>query len=115
MVGRYFNALRFAQGKYYNGEVSITSKLTRRGQTTLPSEVRKRLRASAGDTLEYELTDEGVLLRVKQPDLDEALAEYLGAFRGTKYKNKADAIKRSRESRGWDEDDEQLFDDWTDE
>ena len=95
--------------------MTVTSKLTKRGQTTLPAEVRKRLHASAGDTLEYELTDEGVLLRVKQPDLDEALDGYLGAFGGDGYTDSADAIKRSREVRGWDKDDAELFEQWSDE
>ena len=95
--------------------MTVTSKLTKRGQTTLPAEVRKRLRASAGDTLEYELTDEGVLLRVKQPNLDDALESYLGAFEGSSYKDEEDALKQSREARGWNEGDEALFEQWSDE
>ena len=95
--------------------MSVTSKLTKRNQTTLPAEVRKRLRAGPGDTLEYELTDEGVLLRVQQPDLDETLAGYLGAFEGNTYKDTEDALQRTREARGWDEDDAELFDTWADE
>ena len=92
--------------------MTVTSKITKRGQTTLPAEVRKRLRASAGDTLEYELTEEGVLLRVKQPDLGKVLEDYLGVFGGNDYADESDAINRSREARGWVEDDEALFDTW---
>ena len=95
--------------------MTVTSKLTKRGQTTLPAEVRERLRASAGDTLEYELTDTGVLLRVRQPDLGPALDEYLGVFAGGGYADAADALARAREARGWDEEDAELFERWAEE
>ena len=95
--------------------MNVTSKLTKRGQTTLPTEVRKRLGASAGDTLEYELTDAGVLLRVRQPDLAAALDEYLGVFAGGGYADAADALARAREARGWDEGDAELFERWAEE
>ena len=114
-------ALHFKQGRFYNAVVAdetattVTSKLTKRGQTTLPSAVRKRLHASAGDTLEYTLTDEGVLLRVKQPDLGVALEDYLGVFTGESYADAADALAKAREARGWDEEDAKLFERWAEE
>jgi len=92
--------------------MTITSKITKRGQTTLPDEVLKRLRASAGDVLKYELTDEGILLSIKQTNLDEALESYLGAFSRSGYPDPKDAIMRSRQARGWDDNDEKLFDKW---
>jgi antitoxin PrlF len=38
------------------------SKVTAKGQTVLPREVRERLRLKPGDTLRYRLTDDGVVL-----------------------------------------------------
>lgn len=89
--------------------MSVSSKLTKRNQTTLPAEVRKRLRAKPGDTLEYDLTDEGVTIRVKRPDLGEVLKKYLGVFGGEGYESEEDFLKQSREARGWDEYDEEIF------
>lgn len=44
----------------------ITSKVTSRGQTTLPRKVRDALHLREGDRLSYELTDNGVLIKPHQ-------------------------------------------------
>ena len=41
----------------------ITSKITKRGQTTLPRQIRNALQIEAGQSLVYEVTDDGVILR----------------------------------------------------
>ena len=41
----------------------ITSKLTTKAQTTIPQAVRRALRLGPGDQLQYELREDGVLLR----------------------------------------------------
>ena len=41
----------------------ITSKITKRGQTTLPRQIRNALQVKAGQTLVYEVTNAGVILR----------------------------------------------------
>ena len=41
----------------------ITSKLTSKAQTTIPQPVRRALALQPGDDLEYELREDGVLLR----------------------------------------------------
>lgn len=41
----------------------ITSKVTSRGQTTLPRQVRNALQSRPGQSLIYELTEDGVLIR----------------------------------------------------
>ncbi len=41
----------------------ITSKITKRGQTTLPRQIRNALQVEAGQSLVYEVTDAGVILR----------------------------------------------------
>jgi antitoxin PrlF len=46
----------------------ILSKVTSKGQTTIPKEIRDTLHAAAGDTLAYEVQENGaVLLRKVQP------------------------------------------------
>ena len=42
----------------------ITVKVTRRGQTTIPIEIRKKLGIKEGDELLVEVTRNGVLLKV---------------------------------------------------
>jgi bifunctional DNA-binding transcriptional regulator/antitoxin component of YhaV-PrlF toxin-antitoxin module len=41
----------------------ITSKLTKRGQTTLPRQIRNALKIEAGQSLVYEVTEAGVIIR----------------------------------------------------
>lgn len=41
----------------------ITSKITKRGQTTLPRQIRNALQIEAGQSLVYEITDDGIVLR----------------------------------------------------
>ncbi|MGK0176842.1 MAG: bifunctional DNA-binding transcriptional regulator [Lentimonas sp.] len=41
----------------------ITSKVTKRGQTTLPRQIRNALQVEAGQSLVYEVTEAGVMLR----------------------------------------------------
>lgn len=90
------------------------SKLTERGQTTVPTDIRQLLHAKPGDTLEYDVTEQGVILRVKQANIDDVLNKHLGAF-GGEAQNEEETIRRQREARGWDENDAQLFEDWADE
>ena len=86
-----------------------TSKVTERGQTTLPVRVRETLNAKPGDTLEYEILEDGVVIRVKQPDIRAVLAKYRGAFGASTATTKEEAIKEFRALRDWDETDEIIF------
>ena len=45
----------------------ITSKVTSKGQTTLPQQIRVRLEVGPGDLIAYETTDAGVLIRRVRP------------------------------------------------
>jgi antitoxin PrlF len=56
-----------------------TSRITSKGQTTIPREVRERLSLRAGDVIVYEVDQEEVRLR-KQVTLDMA---YLRAVQTT--------------------------------
>jgi antitoxin PrlF len=42
----------------------LHSTVTKKGQTTIPGEIRKALRIKPGDTLEYEIEDNSVTFRV---------------------------------------------------
>lgn len=59
----------------------FTSKVTTKGQVTLPKPIRDRLKLSAGDTLAYELRpDGGVSVRKLRPfdrDWHQALSSTL--------------------------------------
>lgn len=45
----------------------ITSKVTVKGQVTLPKEIRERLHVKAGDILAYEVQGNGVMVRKLAP------------------------------------------------
>lgn len=92
-----------------------TSKLTRRGQTTLPAKIREALHAKPGDTLEYEVTEKGVMVRVKKPAIEDTLGAFVGVFGKATAKTEEDAIERTREARGWDDEDAAVFKTWAEE
>ena len=45
----------------------LTSKVTSKGQVTIPKQVRERLKVSTGDTLAYEIRETEVVLRLATP------------------------------------------------
>ena len=45
----------------------IISKISRKGQVTIPKEVRKSIHAKAGDMIEYDIQDNVVLIRRVDP------------------------------------------------
>ena len=47
--------------------MSMTSKITSKGQTTLPKEIRDKLGVRSGDTLVYEVEGNAVRLRKAGP------------------------------------------------
>ncbi|WP_295444867.1 type II toxin-antitoxin system PrlF family antitoxin [uncultured Thiodictyon sp.] len=60
--------------------MTALAKITSKGQTTIPQEVRKALQAGPGDLLAWDLTADGkvTVRRVRPLDLD-----YLKAVEGT--------------------------------
>ena len=44
-----------------------TSRITSKGQTTIPREVRQKLSLEPGDTIVYEIEDDAVRLRKQAP------------------------------------------------
>lgn len=59
--------------------MQTTSRITSKGQTTIPREVREKLSLRPGDVIVYEIEDDGVRLRKQRP-LDLA---YLRAVQTT--------------------------------
>lgn len=59
--------------------VTHTSKLTRRNQTTLPSQVRKALGIKGSDTIEYVIKDDKVILSkyIESEHRDEVVESFL--------------------------------------
>ncbi|MGJ8571116.1 MAG: AbrB/MazE/SpoVT family DNA-binding domain-containing protein [Hoeflea sp.] len=57
-------------------ELGIESKITTKGQTTIPAEVREYLKIGAGDRLGYEFVDGKVMLVPK----NKSALEFAGAF-----------------------------------
>lgn len=58
-----------------------TSKLTSKSQTVIPSAIRKRLGLRPGDTVLYEVTDAGVVIRkLVMDDADDRGLDPLDAF-----------------------------------
>jgi antitoxin PrlF len=47
--------------------MTITSRLSGKGQVTIPAEIREKLRLEAGDLVIYELREDGVVLRRAEP------------------------------------------------
>ena len=47
--------------------MSMTSKITSKGQTTLPKEIRDKLGVRSGDTLVYEVEGNAVRVRKAEP------------------------------------------------
>lgn len=91
----------------------FTSKLTKRGQTTLPAKVRKLLCVKPGDTLEYKVSENSIVLQVKKPDINDTLQKYLGVFGQANVQTAAEALEEARIKRGWDEADLELFEAWS--
>jgi AbrB family looped-hinge helix DNA binding protein len=45
----------------------LTSKISQKGQVTIPKEIRKTIGANAGDLIEYEIQDNLVVIRRVEP------------------------------------------------
>ena len=54
------------------------SRVSTKGQTVIPREVRERLRLKPGDTLRYRVTDDGILLDKATEAGDDPFASFSG-------------------------------------
>lgn len=57
----------------------ITSKVTTKGQVTIPKEIRERLHVQAGDTLGYEVQPDGAIVVRKLKPFDREWHQALSA------------------------------------
>ena len=58
----------------------LQSTLTARYQTTIPTEVRRRLGLNAGDQISYQFTDEGRVELIRDSSEDQVLGAMLEAL-----------------------------------
>jgi antitoxin PrlF len=58
----------------------LQSTLTARYQTTIPTEVRRRLGLNAGDQISYRFTDEGRVELIRESSEDQVLGAMLEAL-----------------------------------
>jgi len=91
---------------------TFTFKVTERGQTTLPARVREALKIRPGDTLEYELSEKGVQVKVKRMSIEEVLEKHGGMFGPSAAKTEQEALAEFRTLRGRDVEDREILDRW---
>jgi len=73
---------------------AVQSKITAKGQTTVPREVREALGVDAGDRLVYEIREGEAVIR-RQPDVDAVF----GSLKGHTKRPVADAATERRAAR----------------
>jgi AbrB family looped-hinge helix DNA binding protein len=67
-------------------------KVTRRGQTTIPAELREKLGIKEGDELSAEILDEGILLR-RIPKFEDCAGVYSKYGKVDELKKEIDKIR----------------------
>lgn len=60
--------------------MELRAKITSKGQLTIPKEVRRALGLRKGDSLLFEVGDDGVRVRVAREPV--SFADYVGVWRG---------------------------------
>ena len=66
-MGFNLNSPRLHQPHMAANDMPMTSKITSKGQTTLPKEIREKLGVHSGDTLIYEVEGNTVRVRKAEP------------------------------------------------
>jgi AbrB family looped-hinge helix DNA binding protein len=75
-----------------------TSKITAKGQVTIPVEIRRRLRVDSGDRLVFEA--EGAEVRVRAAERKSRFAKYRGIGNGKEGGGREAVIRLVRQLRG---------------
>src|SRR5919199_4518278 len=78
--------------------VQVTAKVTSKGQVTIPKEIRRVLRIAEGDTVIFEVDENGVHLCSNRPT--SVFAEYAGIWREGEGKTLDEINAELRELRG---------------
>jgi bifunctional DNA-binding transcriptional regulator/antitoxin component of YhaV-PrlF toxin-antitoxin module len=92
--------------------MTYTSTVTQDGHTTLPEGLRQSLKIRPGDTLEYEITEQGAQIRVRHLSLEAVLDKYQGLFGSSEATTPEAALAESRALRGRSDDEQETLDRW---
>jgi antitoxin PrlF len=75
----------------------VEARITTKGQVTIPRAIREAMHVAAGDTVVFEVVDEGVYLR---PRHEKTVQAFAGAGRVGPGKTVADIVAEVRVLRG---------------
>jgi bifunctional DNA-binding transcriptional regulator/antitoxin component of YhaV-PrlF toxin-antitoxin module len=92
--------------------MTYTSTVAENGETKLPTALRESLGIRVGDTIEYEMTEQGVQLRVKRPDVRATVAQFSGMLHGSTATTKEEALAEFRALRGRDDEEQAVLERW---
>jgi antitoxin PrlF len=75
------------------------SRVSSKGQVTIPIEVRKALKLREGDTVRFEVEGDQVTVTLDAPE--DPFAAWAGALRDGEGKTIEEIVAELREERGW--------------
>lgn len=82
--------------------MELKAKVTSKGQLTIPKEVRRALGVREGDSLVFDVGDDGEEVRVRVARKPVSFADYEGAWREGKGMSLEEINEYMRELRGYD-------------
>lgn len=82
--------------------MELKAKVTSKGQLTIPKEVRRALGIREGDSLLFDVDEEGEEVRVRVERKPVSFADYEGAWREGKGMSLEEVNEYMRELRGYD-------------
>jgi len=83
--------------------VELKAKVTSKGQLTIPKEVRRALGVREGDSLVFDMDDDGEEVRVRVARKPVSFADYEGTWREGKGMSLEEVNEYMRELRGYDD------------
>ena len=83
--------------------MELKAKVTSKGQLTIPKEVRRALGVREGDSLVFDMDDDGEEVRVRVARKPVSFADYEGAWREGKGMSLEEVNEYMRELRGYDD------------
>lgn len=83
--------------------MELKAKVTSKGQLTIPKEVRRVLGVRAGDSLVFDMSEDGEEVRVRVARKPVSFADYEGAWREGKGMSLEEVNEYMRELRGYDD------------